>query len=127
MRRSASRSKSRRNKSPSYRDLEAYVERKIRKEDAEEQSSSNPRNCSRRVLGEKASMKSATLFQNCREIGGINQFVVDMPQNREIVRVRKQEIRDKKRDLEIQRENEKNWKPSKRHQEKLAKLMERYG
>jgi len=71
-------------------------------------------------------MKSATIFQNCREIGGINQFVVDMPQNREVVRVRKQN-KDRKRDEEIQRENEKKWKPSKSHREKLAKLMKRYG
>jgi len=125
-RRSTSRSRSRERR-PDYGNMDEYIERKIRKEDSEGQSSSNPRNCSRRVLGEKASMKSATMFQNCREIGGLNQFVVDMPQNREIVRVKKQEYRDRKRDEEIQRENEKNWKPSKRHQEKLAKLMKRYG
>lgn len=124
---SRSRSRGRRNKSPDYSNMDDYIGRKIRKEDSAGQSSSNPRNCSRRVLGEKASMKSATMFQNCREIGGVNQFVVDMPQNREIVRVRKQEYRDRKRDEEIQRENEKNWKPSKKHREKLAKLMKRYG
>merc|ERR550534_1087997 len=120
-------SRGRRHKAPDYKKFDEYIARKIRKEDSEGQSSSNPRNCTRRVLGEKESMKTATMFQNCREIGGINQFVVDMPQNREVVRVRRQEYRDRERDEKILRENEKNWKPSKRHQEKLAKLKERYG
>jgi len=130
---SASRSNSPKSRSsvkyklPRYNDLDAYIERKIRKEDSEEQSSSNPRNCSRRVLGENQSMKLQTIFKNCRQIDGINQFVVDMPQNREVVRVRKRERRDTKRDREILREKEKNWKPSKEHQHKLAKLKERYG
>merc|ERR1719285_248199 len=128
--RSTSRSKSRsrtKHKVPRYVDLDSYIEQMIRKEDMEEQSWGNHRNRLRRVLGENQSMKLQTMFQNCRQIDGMNQFVVDMPINREVIRVRRRERRDLKRDKEIQREQEKNWKPSKEYQQKLAKLKKRYG
>jgi len=128
--RSSSRSKSRsrtKHKIPRYGDLDSYIERRIRREDMAEQSATDPRNCGRKVLGENQSMKLQTMFQNCRQIDGMNQFVVDMPMNREVVRVRRRERRDWKRDKEIQKEQEKNWKPSKEYQQKLAKLKKRYG
>jgi len=128
--RSSSRSKSRsrtKRKVPRYGDLDSYIERRIRKEDMAEQCATDPRNSRRRVLGENQSIKLQTMFQNCRPIDGMNQFVVDMPMNREVVRVRRRERRDWKRDQEIQKEQKKNWKPSKEYQQKLAKLKERYG
>merc|ERR1711920_435004 len=128
--RSPSRSKSRsrtKHKVPRYGDMDSYIERRIRKEDMAEQFAIDPRNSRRRVLGENQSMKLQTMFKNCRPIDGMNQFVVDMPMNREVVRVRRRERRDWKRDQEIQKEQEKNWKPSKEYRQKLAKLKKRYG